>query len=55
MVCARLGLTAEPRIDHAQYIAHWLKLLKSDKKAIFAASAKASEAANYMMRFLDGE
>jgi antirestriction protein ArdC len=47
-ICAALGITCEPRADHAQYIAHWLKLLKSDNRAIFAAAAKASQAAEYL-------
>ncbi|CFX05237.1 conserved protein of unknown function [Candidatus Filomicrobium marinum] len=50
-LCAELGLTAEPRMDHAQYLAHWLKVLKADKKAIFTAAAKASEAARYLASF----
>jgi len=47
-MCAELGVTPAPRDDHAQYLAHWLKLLKSDKRAIFVAAAKASEAARYL-------
>lgn len=47
--CARLGVTPEPRLDHAQYINNWLKVLKDDKKAIFSAAAKAQEAVNYLM------
>lgn len=34
-----LGITPEPRADHAQYIAHWLKILKEDNKAAFTAAA----------------
>ena len=34
--------------DHAQYLAHWLRLLKGDPKAIFTAAASASEAVNYL-------
>ena len=41
-LCAELGITVEPRADHAQYLAHWLNVLKADKRAIFtAASASA--------------
>lgn len=54
-LCAELGLSAEPRQDHAQYLAHWLKILKQDKRAIFTAAAKASEAARYLMGFLPQE
>jgi antirestriction protein ArdC len=49
-LCAELGLTQELRADHAQYLAHWLQLLKNDSRAIFAAAAKASEAAAYLKR-----
>ena len=45
---AELGLTPEPRIDHARYISSWLKALKNDKRAIFTAAAKASDAANFL-------
>lgn len=46
--CAKLGIEAEPRLDHAQYISNWLKVLKSDKRAIFSASAKAQEAVTFL-------
>ena len=50
-MCAQLGITeGEARADHAQYIAHWLKLMKDDNRAIFAAAAKASEAVAYLKR-----
>jgi antirestriction protein ArdC len=47
-LCGDLGITPEPRADHAQYIASWLKVLKDDKKAVFSAASKASEAANWL-------
>jgi antirestriction protein ArdC len=43
-----LGITDEPRADHAQYLAAWLCVLKADKKAIFTAASKASEAAAFL-------
>lgn len=45
---AELKITPTPRDDHAQYLGHWLNLLKSDKRAIFVAAAKASEATRYL-------
>jgi antirestriction protein ArdC len=45
---AHLGLSSEPRPDHAQYIASWLKVLKADKRAIFTAASKAQQAADYL-------
>jgi antirestriction protein ArdC len=47
-LCVDLGITAEPRADHAQYLASWLAVLKADKKAIFTAASKASEAAAFL-------
>jgi len=47
-LCARLGITAEPRADHAEYLAHWLKILRGDKRAIFTAASKASAAVDYL-------
>ena len=38
------------RADHAQYLAHWIGLLKDDSRAIFTAAAKASEAVAYLKR-----
>jgi antirestriction protein ArdC len=49
-LCSDLKLTQEPRTDHANYVAHWLQVLKNDKKAIFTAASKASEAANWLLR-----
>jgi antirestriction protein ArdC len=48
---ADLGITPEPREDHAAYIANWLKVLKDDKRAIFTASAHAERAAGYLHGF----
>lgn len=50
-VVTRLGITPQPREDHARYIAHYLRLMRSDNRAIFAAAAKASEAADYLFAF----
>jgi antirestriction protein ArdC len=48
LLCADLGVTAQPRADHAQYIANWLTVLRSDKGAAMAAAAKASQAVESM-------
>jgi antirestriction protein ArdC len=47
---AHLGLSSQPRPDHAQYIASWLRVLKADKRAIFTAASKAQQAADFMIR-----
>ena len=49
-VCAHLGLSSEPRPDHAQYIQSWLRVLKADKRAIFTAASKAQQAADFMIQ-----
>jgi antirestriction protein ArdC len=47
-LCADLGLTPEPRTDHASYIANWLRVLKNDKRAIFTAAGHAERAATFL-------
>lgn len=47
-LCADLGVTLEPRADHAAYIQNWLKVLKADKKAIFTAASQAAKATDFL-------
>ena len=47
-LCGDLGITAEPRADHAAYIDHWLRIMKGDKKAIFAAASAAAKASDFL-------
>ena len=47
-LCADIGISPQPRPDHAAYVDHWLKVLKADKKAIFTAASQASKAADYL-------
>ena len=47
-LCADLGITPEVQPDHAAYLAHWLQVLKEDKRAIFSAAAHAQRAADYV-------
>jgi antirestriction protein ArdC len=47
-LCATLGLSNEPREDHAAYLASWLRVLKGDKRAIFTAASKAQAAVDYL-------
>jgi len=44
----QLGIHNEPRVDHAQYLNAWMKVLKDDKTAIFKASTMASKAVDYL-------
>lgn len=47
-LCADLKISPEVREDHASYIASWLEVLKSDKRAIFSAASRASKAVDYL-------
>jgi antirestriction protein ArdC len=47
-LCVEIGITPEVRDDHAQYLGHWLSVLKEDKRAIFSAAAHAQRAADYL-------
>jgi antirestriction protein ArdC len=47
-VCADLGLTLEPRPDHAAYIASWLRVLHDDDRFIVAAAAHAERACAWL-------
>ena len=47
-LCASIEITPEVRPDHAGYLESWLKVLKADKRAIFAAAAQAQKAADFL-------
>jgi antirestriction protein ArdC len=47
-LCATLELAPVARDDHAGYLAHWLAVLKADKRAIFTAAAHAQRAADFL-------
>jgi antirestriction protein ArdC len=40
----------EGKLQHPEYLSHWLKVLKADNKAIFTAASKAQEAADYLKK-----
>jgi antirestriction protein ArdC len=46
-LCAEFGFD-NAHDNQAAYLAGWLELLKSDKRAIFTAASKAQKAADYM-------
>jgi antirestriction protein ArdC len=50
-LCGDLGLSNEPRPDHAEYIAGWLRVLNRDARAIFKASSEATKAADFLLAF----
>jgi antirestriction protein ArdC len=47
-LCADLELTPQLREEHARYLAHWLKILQGDRRAIFAAASHAQRAADFL-------
>jgi len=47
---AELGLPVDHLDNHASYLASWLKVLKSDSRAILTVAAKAEEAASLLLR-----
>ena len=53
-LCCDLGITPEPRDDHAAYLDHWLKVLKADKRAIFQAASHAQRAVDFLHGFQPG-
>lgn len=48
-VCASLSI--RPTVRHADYIGHWLSVLREDNRAIFRAASKASKAADFLLAF----
>ena len=49
LIGADLGLPVLHLDNHASYIDHWLRILKSDERALMTAAAKAEEAASYLL------
>lgn len=52
-LCGRLHIANEPRPDHAQYLASWLKVLKSDPKVLMAAASHAQKAVDFLTDLAD--
>ena len=46
-VCASLGIS--PTVRHADYLGHWLEVLRADSRAIFRAASGASKAADFIL------
>jgi antirestriction protein ArdC len=47
-LCAHCHI--DGRLQHAEYVASWLEVLKQDKRAIFTASTKAQTAADFLLQ-----
>lgn len=54
-LCADLGITNEPRADHAAYVASWLEVLNDDRRAIFTAAARANDAVAFLQDLSEPE
>lgn len=50
IIGAELGLPVSHLDNHASYIWHWLKLLRSDDRAILTAAARAEEASALLLQ-----
>ncbi len=49
--CSLLGVATTPRPDHAQYLAHWLKVLRADPSALYHIASKAQAATDFLAGF----
>ena len=47
-LCAKLGIEAQPREDHAKYLNSWIKVLKNDSKALYRAFSQAQKAVDFL-------
>lgn len=47
-MCAEFEITATIKMDHANYIANWLKALKENKHCVITAASEASKAVTYL-------
>lgn len=46
--CAQAGLSATPRPDHAAYLAGWLKVLRTDARALTTVASRAQAAVDLL-------
>jgi antirestriction protein ArdC len=46
--CGANGISQTPRPDHAAYLAHWLRVLRSDAKALQTVASKAQAAVDLL-------
>jgi antirestriction protein ArdC len=47
-IAAALGIETQPRADHAQYLASWLRVLRADSRALYRAATLAQAASDYL-------
>lgn len=46
--CGSAGISQTPRPDHAAYLAHWLRVLRSDSKALQTVASRAQAAVDWL-------
>lgn len=48
-LCAAVGISPQPREDHACYIGNWIQVLENDERAVFTAASHAQKVADYLL------
>lgn len=51
MLSVKLGISSEPRPDHAKYLNGWIRNLKKDPEALFKAASKSLKAVEFLDNF----
>ncbi len=46
--CGRLGISNQPRPDHADYLALWLPILRADSRVLITAASQAQAAVDHL-------
>jgi antirestriction protein ArdC len=54
-VCASLGISMEPRADHAHYLNGWMKKLSDHKREFVSAASAAAKAVDFLAAFSEEE
>ena len=54
-ICIELGISPEPRADHAKYLNNWIEALQDNPNAMQKAFSQAQKAANYILSFEQAE
>jgi antirestriction protein ArdC len=49
LLCASIGIENATLTQHASYLDNWLKILKSDKRAIFTAASHSQKATDFCL------
>jgi antirestriction protein ArdC len=48
MLLSQLGIEKTPRLDHAQYLNSWVKMLENKPDSILRAANKAAQATEFL-------